>query len=68
MDFIIEKEGRVLPVEVKSGLKKPKLTKSFHSFIEKYKPKEGLILSETLHKEKNNIRFRPIFSLSKEIL
>ncbi|MBU4501528.1 MAG: hypothetical protein KKA79_02970 [Nanoarchaeota archaeon] len=59
---------KILPVEIKSDLKKPKLTKSFHSFLEKYKPKNGLILSETLYQEKNKIKFRPIFSVAKEIL
>jgi len=67
VDFIIEKKGTLVPVEVKSDLKKPKLTKSFTSFLEKYKPKRGIILSERLFKDKNKIKFRPIFSVSKEI-
>jgi len=67
VDFIIEKEGKIIPVEIKSNLKKQKLTKSFSSFIDKYKPKKGLILSENLLKEKNKIKFKPIFSITKEI-
>lgn len=67
VDFIIEKKGTLMPIEVKSDLKKPKLTKSFTSFLEKYKPKKGIILSERLFKDKNKIKFRPIFSVSKEI-
>ncbi len=67
VDFIIEKKGRIIPIEVKSGLKKPKFTKSFFSFLNKYKPKNGLILSEELFKEKDKIKFRPIFSVSREI-
>ena len=67
VDFIIEQEGKIIPLEVKSGIQKAKLTKSFLSFIEKYKPKKGFVFSENLFKEKNNIKFRPIFSVSKEL-
>lgn len=67
VDFIIEKKGKVIPIEVKSDIKKPKFTKSFLSFLIKYNPKNGLILSEKLYKEKDRIKFRPIFSISKEI-
>ncbi|MEA2037142.1 MAG: ATP-binding protein [Nanoarchaeota archaeon] len=67
VDFIIEKEGRAMPIEVKSGLKKPKITKSFSSFLDKYRPKSGLILSEILSGKKGQIKFRPIFSVNKEI-
>ncbi len=67
VDFVVEGEGRAVPVEVKSDLKKPKLSKSFHSFIEKYKPKKGLVLSERLFKEEGKIRFIPIFSIGREV-
>ena len=66
VDFIVEKKAKIIPIEVKSNLKKPKLTKSFLSFIDKYKPEKGLILSEELFKEKGKTKFRPIFSVSKE--
>lgn len=45
IDFVIEKEGKVIPVEVKSNLSKETLAKSFYSFVEKYKPKKGYITS-----------------------
>lgn len=67
VDFVIEKNGKILPVEIKSAIKSPKLTKSFFSFISKYKPKRSIMLSETLFTEKNRILFRPIFTLSNEI-
>ena len=67
IDFVIEEKGSSVPAEIKSNLKKPKLTKSFHSFVEKYNPKKGLIFSETLFSQKGKIRFRPIFSMNKEI-
>src|SRR3989338_10472797 len=68
MDFVIEENGKIIPVEVKSDLRKAKLTKSFHSFVEKYNPKKGLIFSETLFSQKGKIKFRPIFSINKEVL
>lgn len=67
VDFVIEKRGSAVPVEIKSHLKTAKLTKSFASFISKYAPKKGLVLSETLSAEAGKIRFRPILSISKEI-
>ena len=67
MDFVIEENGKLIPVEVKSDLRKAKLTKSFHSFVEKYNPKKGLIFSETLFSQKGKIKFRPIFSINKEV-
>jgi len=67
VDFIIEKKGKIIPIEVKSGLQKPRFTKSFLSFLNNYKPKKSLVLSENLLEEKNKVLFRPIFSISKEI-
>ncbi len=67
IDFVIEKKGNIIPIEVKSDLKKPRLTKSFLSFIAKYKPKDSLVLSERLFDDKNKVKFRPIFLVSKEV-
>ena len=67
MDFVVEKDGKIIPIEVKSDLIKPKSTKSFLSFINKYKPGKKLILSEKLFKDEKRISFRPIFSITKEI-
>ena len=67
IDFVIEDRGNLVPVEIKSSLKKTKVTKSFHSFVEKYNPKKGLIFSETLFSKKGKIKFRPIFSVNKEV-
>ncbi len=67
VDFIIEKNGKIIPVEVKTDLKKSKLTKSFMSFLDKYNPKAGLILSERFLGKKEKIRFRAIFLVSREI-
>jgi predicted AAA+ superfamily ATPase len=67
VDFIIEKNGKIIPVEIKSSLIKPKLTKSFMSFAEKYKPKEKMVLSESLYQDIRGVKFRPIFSIGKEL-
>ncbi|MFQ5976233.1 MAG: ATP-binding protein [Candidatus Hydrothermarchaeales archaeon] len=42
VDFIIENEGAVIPVEVKTT---PKITRSFRSFIQHYRPSRGFILN-----------------------
>ncbi len=42
VDFIIDD---VMPIEVKSNLSAIKISKSYHYFLENYKPKEGYVLS-----------------------
>lgn len=44
VDFIIEKQ-KIIPIEVKININKAQITKSFSSFIKKYRPKEGYFLS-----------------------
>lgn len=68
VDFILERENKLTPVEVKSLLKEPKYGRSFINFIEEYKPGRGIILSLDYHHDsrlKNTkISFRPIFLIS----
>ncbi len=45
VDFIFEQEGKIIPLEVKLNLTKAKITRSFRSFIEKYKIKKGYFIS-----------------------
>ena len=45
IDFIIDDK---LPVEVKSKLSKPSVSKSFRSFIQKYNPGKGIILNSNM--------------------
>lgn len=40
VDFILKTEKEIIPIEVKT---KPKITRSFRSFIQHYKPKKGVI-------------------------
>ena len=45
VDFIINKGGNLIPVEVKTQINKDVVGKSLISFIKKYSPKEAYILS-----------------------
>lgn len=69
VDFIIERKGNILPIEVKSHLKNSKTTKSFNNFLEMYKPKKAFILSDAhivARKIKyTNIEFKPLFVVGK---
>jgi len=67
VDFIIEKNSDIIPVEIKSNLARPNFTKSFSSFLEKYKPKMSFILSEKLWAERSKTKFRPIFCAGNEV-
>lgn len=47
VDFVIEQGSDLIPVEVKSGgMKEPKLSRSYYSFIEKYEPETGLVITD----------------------
>ncbi|MEK6916235.1 MAG: ATP-binding protein [Nanoarchaeota archaeon] len=65
VDFIIEHQGEIIPLEVKSTLNETSTSKSFQSFIGKYKPKKGYMLSERFSSKKENIDFMPIFAISR---
>ncbi len=69
IDFVIEKEGRIIPIEVKSELRKTSLNKAIYSFAEKYKSREIFILSEILDTRKKFnfgiVNFKPIFYVEK---
>jgi len=66
VDFIVERDSNVTPIEIKSNLTRPNFSKSFLSFIEKYGPKKSFIMSEKLFTKKNNTNFRPIFYIGNE--
>jgi uncharacterized protein len=51
VDFIIENQGEDIPVEVKTTLNKPSVSRSFRSFIEKYRPARGFITSNQMYDE-----------------
>jgi len=45
VDFIMEKDGKIIPIEVKSSITNKTLTRSLNSFINKYKPKKAFVVS-----------------------
>jgi len=66
VDFILNKQTEQLPIEVKYGdLKKPTISRSFRSFIEKYQPKEALIMNRNFELEitinKARVKFIPFY-------
>lgn len=67
IDFIIEKENKIVPIEVKSIVKKDVISRSFMSFIEKYKPEKGFIVSfeyeDKIKKNGTEIKFLPFSKL-----
>ncbi len=66
VDFIVESEGKIFPVEVKSRLSGPKLTRSFKNFLEEYRPEKGFVLSSGLVGKKkaasSSVEFLPVFA------
>lgn len=71
VDFIVEKEKEIIPVEVKINHDN-KIEKSLHNFIEIYKPKKAIIVSyageKTKRRESNcEVIFTDVIGL-KEIL
>ncbi len=68
VDFVIEKQGKITPIEIKAKINETKITKSFDSFIKKYKPKNGYFLSLDFEGKKLinkcNISFLPFMKFS----
>ena len=65
VDFIVEKEGNLTPIEVKSTLFKSVLSQSLSSFIRKYRPKKAFLFSLNYFGKRRvgntNVFFLPIF-------
>jgi len=45
VDFILEKHGTIIPIEVKTKISRNSVSKAMRSFIERYKPKQAFFLS-----------------------
>lgn len=72
VDFVISRMEDPIPVEVKfSALRKPAITRSLRSFIEKYKPSRAwvvnLSLSDTITEGLTEIEFIPFFEISAQL-
>lgn len=63
VDFVVDDR---LPLEVKSGLSRPIIGKSLHSFISKYRPEKAFVLNESLFNDlrvdKCTVQWRYLFS------
>ena len=71
VDFILEKNGEITPIEIKSNLTNSKITRSYRNFLDEYKPKKGYILSMNFFNHaktnKQNVYFMPIFNIENII-
>lgn len=67
VDFVLEKGQRLLPVEVKSGSGKQPVGKSLHSFLDRYKPQNALIITRDYWKieqiKETRVHFIPAYYL-----
>lgn len=63
VDFVVADKGDIYPIEVKYGSKKI-IGKSFYSFLEKFNPKTGIILTRDYSDEetigKTKVKFIPL--------
>jgi len=55
VDFVIEKENEVIPIEVKIKANVGKIERSMHSFIENYHPKTAFVITLKGNKGKTKI-------------
>ena len=70
VDFVIDKGTTVMPIEVKyKELVKPEITRSFRSFIDKYRPRKAFVFNLGLDKDismhKTTIYFRPFYKIGE---
>jgi predicted AAA+ superfamily ATPase len=69
VDFILEKNGETIPIEVKSQLNDKKITRSFRNFLDMYEPKKGFIFSynliDSMNIKKTKVDFRGIVEIGK---
>ncbi len=61
VDYIIEKEGRIIPIEIKSGF--TGRMKSLYMFISKYNSQTALKISQAPYKKDNQIVFLPFYAI-----
>lgn len=61
IDYLIEKDGRVVPVEIKSG--PTGRMKSLHIFIEKYNSKTAVRISQAHYKNESPIISLPFYAI-----
>lgn len=68
VDFILEKDGKILGIECKSKLKSMKIPKATKKFIDLYLPDKVLVLNENIYGEMENILFSDYLEVLREDL
>jgi len=67
VDFVVEKNSKLIPIEVKSKLSTPTHGKAFKNFVEAYGVEKGFILSQDYYDELKiggaRVEFKPLFSV-----
>jgi predicted AAA+ superfamily ATPase len=61
LDYLIQKEGEAIPIEVKSG--STGRLRSMHMFMEKYQVRQGIKISQAPYNSENQIISLPLYSL-----
>jgi uncharacterized protein len=71
VDFVVERQGRLLGIEVKAGLSRGNLSRSSRSFIEAYAPEQFFVVDREPWPEtrlaETRIRFLPVGNLAAEV-
>lgn len=68
VDFVIQKNNELLPIEVKyQSFRKPTVSRSFHQFLSQYTPAHGIIITkdftETITIQQTTVAFMPYYEL-----
>ncbi len=66
VDFVVEKDGMVIPVEVKLNAEAGKIERGLRSFIEAYRPKTALVV--TYKGEKGEMKVRGCRTVFTDVL
>lgn len=48
IDFVLEREGEIIPIETKLGIREPKISAGLKNFIDKYHPKRAFVVNLSL--------------------
>jgi predicted AAA+ superfamily ATPase len=71
VDFVLEMNKEIIPIEIKANVSDESITRSFRSFVEKYSPKRGFICSANFEGEiqlsNSKIYFVPFLKLLKQL-
>ncbi len=71
VDFVLDFGAHQLPVEVKSAqMTTPKITRSLHSYIDQYQPKEAWVINRSLHQsmivDQTQVHFMPWYMIRNQ--